>query len=341
MSSNTNFLEILTSDVKLPPLPDTGAKLLEFTQKPIDQIDISTFVGLVETDPSLTSKVLQLANSPYYGSTDKIIGLRKAVIRIGLDEAINSVCLYFFQKMLPKVPAIEGFSLRDYWAHSWACAIANRRLGHPNLKMDVMPGELYIAGLLHGIGKLILAIHSPWEFSNCIRESQNRNLPLHVIEQDVFGITDAFLASKMMEQWHLPDSICAAVGFYTEPQSSPEPFRKLAGLTQFAYCIVGLSGIGGNGDGLPMDIEDTWIFKQSGLELNEPNTRNAVIHEIIESIAKKSESIAGVTPKKTVGGGSETRENRRNSDPGGKNFRSWKGNGSLLAKIFSFFRGCK
>ncbi|MCK5163322.1 MAG: HDOD domain-containing protein [Desulfobacula sp.] len=293
-------LEILISRVKLPPLPTNGAKLLDMAQQPMDEIDISSFAKLVEMDPGLFASVLQLANSPYYSGVDGIISMRAAITRIGLTETINSICLYFFQKMLPKLPAIEGFSSREYWAYSWACAMANRRLGHPNLGMGVLPGELYIAGLLHGMGKLLIAIHYPNEFSKCVIKARDFKQPLYKIEQDVFGTTDAFVASKIMEAWNLPANICTGVAFHQMPESAPDEYKEIAGLTQFAYCIAAMSGIGKSGDGLLMDLSSTYIYQQSNLQISREETREKIIREIIESLEKKSESVTGLSSKSST-----------------------------------------
>ncbi len=340
--ANAIALEILTSGIKLPPLPAAGTRLLEMTQKSLDKIDISSFAALVETDPGLLSKVLQLANSPYYGSVNKIVGLRKAIIRIGLDEAINSVCLYFFQKMIPKIPAIDGFSVKEYWAHSWACAMANRRLGHPNLLMDAIPGELYIAGLLHGIGKLILAIHNPWEFSKCIAKAKNLKLPLHEVEMDIFGTTDALLTAKIMEMWNFPEAICAAVAFYNNPESAPEAYREIAGLTQFAYFIAGISEIGNSGDGILMDIRSVWICKQPGLKFNEAETQQFLVQEIMLTLEEKSESTTGVAPKRDCLWEHAEKNHAGKAARGNSTFvnhRPRQEKKGFFARIFGFFGG--
>lgn len=290
-------VEILTSSVKLPPLPTNGVKLLDMAQQPFDKIDIVSFARLVEVDPGLFSSVLQLANSPYYKGVDKIISLRSAITRIGLEEAVNSICLYFFQKMLPKMPAIEGVSSKDYWTFSWACATANRRLGHPNLGMGVLPGELYIAGLLHGIGKLMLAIHHPHDFATCIQMAKNLKQPLYKAEQHVFGTTDALVAAKIMEFWQLPSNICAGVAFYHAPEEAPEEYRQIAGLTQVAYCISAMSGIGTSGDGSLMDLSSTYICQQPDLEISKENIREKIVREIVSSLEEKSESVTGFSAK--------------------------------------------
>jgi len=329
-------LEILTSSIKLPPLPTNGAKLLEMAQKPLDKIDVASFAKLVENDPGLFASVLQLANSPYYSGVDKIISLRSAITRIGLQEAINSICLYFFQKTLPQFPAIEGFSSKEYWAYSWACATANRRLGHPNLEMGVLPGELYIAGLLHGMGKLLIAIHHPSKFSECIKKARDLKQPLYKIEQDVFGTTNAFVASKIMETWHLPANICAAVAFYQMPESAPDQYTEIAGLTQLAYYIAAASKIGTSGDGNLIDLSSLYIFQQSNLQISKKQTREKLVQEILNSLEKKSESMTGLssTPRSQPEVG-DTDEHKTSAKAGSQTAKTNK-NG-LFAKIRSLF----
>ncbi len=141
--------EILNTSVKIPPIPANGRKILEMVPLPKSRIDSPAFVKLVESDPGLFMRILELSNSSYYSEIEKIVSLRAAITRIGLIETVNSIGLYFFQKMLPKFPDIKGLTYNNFWSHSWITAIANRRLGHPNLDMDILPGGFYMAGTLH------------------------------------------------------------------------------------------------------------------------------------------------------------------------------------------------
>ncbi len=321
--------EILTSRINLPPISANGTKLLNMVQQPMDKIDISEFAKLVEADPGLFTQMLKLANSPYYSSVNEIISLKAAITRIGLSEAIQSVSLFFFQKMLPKFPSVEGFSSKEYWAYSWACAQANRRLGHPNLDMDVLPGELYIAGLLHGIGKLLIALHYPKEFSECVKRAKDRMMPLFEAERDVFGTTDAFIASKIMETWNLPENICAGVAFHQMPQLAPDPYRNIAGLTQYAYNLAARSGIGNSGDGCLLDFSSTDIG-QRNLKLFSGVHQEKLVDEILSDLNEKSESVTGVASRSLPG---KTDKKKLNSDetvnvpppgkPEKKSFFSW------------------
>lgn len=282
-------LEILTTSVNIPAIPANAEKILAMVRQPDDQINIPLFVKLVESDPALYTMILQLANSPYYKAVDKIVSLRAAVTRIGLTEIINSVCLHLFQKMLPKFPDIEGFSYDDFWSYSWTCAVANRRLGHPNLGMDVTPGELYMTGMLHGLGKLLLAIHFPNEFSQCLKKAKAFKLPLHQVERDVFGTTDALVASAVLKSWNLPPNVCEGVAFHQMPELAPPEYVIIAGLTQFAYVIAEMTGHGCNGDGLTMDLPSTHLGKLPGTEFSKPDVQEKLVQEITAALAEKAE----------------------------------------------------
>ncbi len=296
--ANAIALDILNSKFKIPPMPANGPKLMSLIRKPIEDIEVDDFVEIIDSDPGLLSMMLQLANSVYFKGVDEVYSLRSAIVRIGLQETIDSANLYFFRRMFPKIPEIEGFQAQEYWAFSWSCANAARRLGHPNLDMDVNPGELYIAGLLHGIGKLILAIHYPFEFSKCIQTAARLKIPVHAVELDEFGTTDTNIASTLLGIWHIPSRVCTGVEFYQNPDLAPEKDRNIAALTQFAYAVASMSGIGKNGDGCVTSLESTWIPRQSGLLLSKKEIQEAVVKEIQASLEEKSESITGIAPQK-------------------------------------------
>ena len=93
--------EILTTSVDIPAIPENVRQIFAMVRQPEETIDIPEFAKLVEADPGLFTRILQLANSQYYSEMDKIVSLRAAITRIGLKETVNSVCLQFFQKLLP------------------------------------------------------------------------------------------------------------------------------------------------------------------------------------------------------------------------------------------------
>ena len=294
-------LETLMADIKLPPMPTAGASLLEMTQKPIDSINIKSLAKLVETDPGILTKVLQLANSSFYGTANNIVNLRQAIVHIGLEETVSSVYMFFFRNTMPKFPSIKELTGEDYWAHSWACAQANKMLGHPDFNVNALPGELYIAGLLQGVGKLILAMYRPENFAECVRIASDKKIPLTHAELEVFGTTDSLVASKFMKTWHIPDNICAAIGACHTPGIAAPEHRELAALTQFAYYLANISGIGNSGDATCCnDLSETWLAQQKGTTpFAEESTRERALKEIVPALQKKAANLKGGNPNAT------------------------------------------
>lgn len=321
--ANAIALDILNSKLEIPPMPANGPKLMSLIRKPIDDIQVGDFVQIIDSDPGLLSMILQLANSVYFKGVDEVYSLRSAIARIGLQETIDAANLYFFRRMFPKIPEIKGFQAQEYWAFSWACANAARRLGHPNLGMDVNPGELYIAGLLHGIGKLILAIQYPSEFSKCIQTAARLKLSVHAVELDEFGTTDTNIASTLFGIWHIPSRVCTGVEFYQNPDLAPEKDRNIAALIQFAYAVASMSGLGKNGDGCVTSLESTWIARQSGLPLSRKEVQDAVIKEIQASLEEKSESITGIAPQKQEAVSDSSKLKPTKANPSKTGFFAW------------------
>ena len=282
-------LEFLQSGISLPFSSSIGAQILSLVQQPLEKIDIAALVKLVQVDPGFTTKILQLANSAYFGSLNKITSLRQAVVHIGLEETINIIYLLLCRNTLPKFPSLNGeFSDKDFWLHSWGCAVANKMLGHPEVGGSVLPGELYIAGLLHGIGKLILAIHQPEDFLQCLRNSKDFGQPLAEAEQDIIGTTSAEIASEVLKAWQLSENVCMAVRYYQYPDKAEKKYREIAGLTQFAYFLANTSGVGNMHDEFSFDLQETWITRESSLPLAHETTQKNVTQRIHQVLQAKS-----------------------------------------------------
>lgn len=335
-TAQTIALEMLQSNLKLPPFPPIGSQLLAMNHQPVEDVDIDHFVRLIESDMSLTTHLLQLANSAYFGAVQKISSLRQAIMHIGLEESINTINLHFFRTILPEFPCIEGFSGKDFWAHSWACGMANRMLGRPDLHITSIPGELYIAGLLHGIGKLILALTRPDQFLQCLENSRSYNQPIIEAELDLIGTTDTDIAFEILRSWHFPQSICMAVKHYRAPEKADEKFCEIAGVTQFAYFLANTSGIGNAMDFYAFDLDQTWLGRDLASPLSDAATRSRMVQDIYETLKRKYDTISGEKKKADAAnrsGNVSAKPNKPKAKPLSSPRKiSW------LARLLRFFR---
>ena len=335
-TTQTIALEILQANIKLPPFPPVGSQLLALNRQPVEDIDMDKFVRLLESDMSLATHLLQFANSTYFGAIQKISSLRQAILHIGLKESMNTINMHFFRTVLPDFPNIEGFSGKDFWAHSWACGMANRMLGRPDLHIACIPGELYIAGLLHGIGKLILAMTRREEFVQCLENSRNYNQPLFEAELDLIGTTNTDIAYEILKSWQLPQSICMAVKHYRAPEKADMEFWEIAAVTQFAYFIANTSGVGNAGDLYAYDLEKTLLGRDLASPLGDEETRNRVIHDIYETLRKKYAALSDgqdmLESPKSSGDGSATRRETWQEPSSPKPTTGW------ISRFLQFFK---
>ena len=292
-------LEVSESGDALPPLPDASQRLLVIARQPVDKIDVASFSKIVEGDPALTAKLLQLANSSYFGTLKEIMSVRQAIMHIGLVETISSVYDIFFKEALPDFPKLDGFSGKDYWDHSLACATANRMLGHPlhHQMSQAVPGELYIAGLLQGVGKIFLAINRTEQFQKYLHYSMEHKQPLAQAEVNIIGTTDTEIAYRILKKWNLPENICQTIRHSQEPLGAVEEYRGMAALTQLAYYITSISGIGSNGDGCEYDVGDSYVAENWALLRTEKKHQELLIQDIFKTLKKKFEILNPETEK--------------------------------------------
>jgi HD-like signal output (HDOD) protein len=294
--------DFLKSGVELPFSTEVGPQVLALSSASVDEVDLEKFVKLVQVDPGLATKVLRLANSVYFAGLTKIVNLKRAIVQIGLEEAVGFIQVVYYRKTLPKFPEFRGyFADKDFWSHSWACANACKMLGHPAVGTTVLPGELYIAGLLHGVGKLVLALHRPIEFLKSLQNASEFSQPLYQAQLDVLGTTDAEIACELLKAWQMPENVCMAIRYYANPEQAEPEYRDFAALVQYAYFLANTSGIGNMKDEFCFDLETTWAATAEESPFPSQEIRLDLTRQIQASLRKKSGTIAAIGSEPLAG----------------------------------------
>lgn len=199
----------------LPALPETYAKLVKKLQD--TESSIADVGHIIESDVAMTAKVLQLVNSAFFGVRRQVNTAVQAVGLLGLDT-IRSLVLVagVFQTVSgKKMP--QGFSMEALWHHSmmvggYAQTIANEMGLGEGIKSECLTG-----GLLHDIGKLLLASGFRDEYGTAIKRLTQEKRELFSIEQELFGTTHAEVGAYLLGIWGLPDPIVESVAFHHKP----------------------------------------------------------------------------------------------------------------------------
>ena len=187
---------------KGPELSSLPEVYLRVTQQLEDDDSSAQVIGAtVQTDPALSTRILKIVNSAYYGMPHEISTISQAVQLLGRDRLkqilIGSVLVNVFRD-----PEIDSFSLTDFWQHSIKTAIIAKQLAIQHVSVSE-PDSIFVAGLLHDIGRLLLASKLPISYEKI--ENRKRDHDLLEAEQEELGFNHAELAATLMTQWGLPE----------------------------------------------------------------------------------------------------------------------------------------
>lgn len=335
---------LLERGIKLPPLPASGLELMNILRQPSDAINVQGVAALVENDPTLAANLLRVANSPAYGTVRTVNRVSQAIMVLGLDETIQMLNYYLMRKLFPRVPALPHFDPQQFWLHAWGCAMAARHLGQPQYLVHCIPGELYLAGLLHDIGKIMMAIYLTDEFGQCLALAHESQRPLHEVEQEQLGTNHAELGGLLLDAWNLPQPILAAVGGHHNPSAIPAAERELVSLIELANTLAHEAAIGGSGNPAPTDLADTALYCEGRSPLVQPSAEAGILQDIILQLQAKAKAL---DEKAAPGGDSGTAEPAATSVsvapavavPAAEHTEPVAPATGFLSRVIRFFRG--
>jgi HD-like signal output (HDOD) protein len=241
-SRKINFKDELSKKkIILPEIPAVVFELNEVIGNPMSSA--ANIAAVVNRSPSLTALLLKIVNSAFYDFPSKIDKVSQAVTLIGTREisglALGISILSTF-KNIPK----DIIDMYAFLKHSLACGILARVIAaHLNLPQTE---QLFVSGLLHDLGRLILYIYFPKETHNIITRSRNRSSLLYKEEKNYLGCNHAQVGRQLMKWWKLPVMLENNVLYHHKPSGAQQPVP--ATIVHLADVIVNSLGIGSSGE---------------------------------------------------------------------------------------------
>ncbi len=201
----------------LPSFPLIYLEIMKLLNTPA--ATISDIAELVAQDPSMAAKMLQVANSAAIGLPEPVHSPFEAVQQLGMNT-VRSLALsaHVFEKF-GKRPA-KNFSARALWEHLMATALLAKKIMELEGGSDEDIEDAYTAGMLHDIGKLMLADNLPTEFQQTIQLAATKQIPLHAAEQEIFSANHAGIAAYLLGLWGLSAPIVEAVALHHTPEKT-------------------------------------------------------------------------------------------------------------------------
>ena len=257
-------------DIKV--LPEIINKIISLTEDP--DSTVHDMEKAILQDQVLTTKILRLANSAYYGYARKISTISQATVLLGF-QAIKGIALAStVSKYL--TDELKGYSLEknELWSQSQTCAIISRFIAK-NIKYS-NPEEAYIAGLLRDIGKTILNQHMEKEYMEVLSKMEENNMSFLDAEKEVLGFGHAEIGAKVAEKWNLPKELVEAIGLHHTPEFAIEN-PILVSIVHIADAMTMMMGVGLGLDGLSYNL--------SPLAIENLNLDELQFQDIISQVA--------------------------------------------------------
>jgi HD-like signal output (HDOD) protein len=192
----------------------------------------------IEAHPVLCARVLQVANSPYYGQAGSVASIKRALLLLGISAVRGIAAAACIRQFIPQ----RGVALPDlpaFMMHSLATAVACDRLA--NISASARAPEAFIAGLIHNLGTVIQAALDPTGTTALIAaRSASPAQDLQTVELQHCQVGHESCAAVLFDAWSLPQSLTVSAQHHHNPEAAPDPHRVLAGLvwagTHLALC---------------------------------------------------------------------------------------------------------
>ncbi|MCB1859969.1 MAG: HDOD domain-containing protein [Gammaproteobacteria bacterium] len=231
-SSSPSVLDQLIQNATLPSLSHVLLEIYDLLSSETAGAD--QIAQLIGTDTGLSARTLRLANSAYYGLSRKITTIPEALSRIGPFDLwwllLTTEVKSLFYGIDRSLADMSGF-----WRHSLMVASASRvlaeRYGVGN------PAELFVAGLLHDAGKLLLLRYLPVDYGAVLQQQATGKIPLHQVERESLGFDHAEAGGRLLDRWQLPTALIEPVAGHHRDYLALTPTSLVAVANELAHWM--------------------------------------------------------------------------------------------------------
>lgn len=249
----------------LPTIPAVLSRIITLVEG--ETTNARHLVDVIERDQALTGKILRLANSAFFGQSRRVATIPRAILLLGFSTVRN---LALGVKVWDTLAGgIAKQRLEDLWVHSVSVALATKLLSARLCDGD--PDEAFTAGLLHDVGRLVIAARFKDGYWTAIE--RDATTPVDEIERSSFGVDHAEVGSWLFEAWNLPPGIVEAVRRHHDAELKPGVPGLLAAANRLLR-VVGLEPHGAEADA---------VFAWAGTRGVTPVLWDAIVPELRDS----------------------------------------------------------
>lgn len=235
-----DILKRLQSVSNLPPIPRILQEITQLFNSP--NLSARKVEMMIEKDPSLTLKVLSVANSPLYGLRRNVTSINTAVILLGMQE-IKSIVTSIRMASTMKMKADKYFNPDKFLNHSMLVGLLAQRMSK-DLGFN-FEGDGFVAGMLHDMGILIIHEYLSNEFLQIVGYSVQNKTSFLEAEYKVLGLSHQEISEFLTNKWSLPSVFSDALQFHHQPAKSKENnfLTAILHVADYATCRFQMPGI--------------------------------------------------------------------------------------------------
>ena len=220
----------------LPTVPGIVAKISRMVENP--ETSAAEVGRLITQDQVLSAKVLRMANSAFFGMSRKISSIANALMILGFDVVKGLVLTSSVFDMIQK-------SMAGLWEHSIGCAAASGAVATALGRDDAE--EILVAGLLHDLGKVVLALNMPEEMKLIREKVESEELLFYEAENAVLDFHHGEIGQWLAEHWNLPESLGEPMRLHHNPERA-RIYPECTAIVHIADIIIRGWGFGYGGD---------------------------------------------------------------------------------------------
>jgi HD-like signal output (HDOD) protein len=219
---------------KLPSVPKMYQELTQVLAH--EAPAIAEVARVIERDPAMCLKILQVVNSAFFGLPRRVTAIREAIMFLGIEPL---KALVLVTQIFPAVEGIEGGSrvIAAIQEHSVMVARVARAL------IPASQDDAFMAGMLHDVGVLILALAERTRMGDIVESARKSRMPLHTVERENLGVTHADVGAYVLGTWGLPFGVVEAVAGHHEPERyAGTAFDTTTAVHVAEALVTGLAG---------------------------------------------------------------------------------------------------
>lgn len=215
--TNEKVKKLISQMRTVPSLPSLYVELMR--EMRADDPSLQKAGQIIAKDPGMSAKILQLVNSAFFGLPWKVSNPVEATVYLGLETVKALVLSLQVFSMFDRMN-IKSFGFERLWMHSWECGILAKRICSAERRDIGLAEHAFVTGLLHDIGKLVLASNLPDPNREVLKQAETDHIPLWQAERQMFSCSHAEVGGYLLSLWGLANPIVEGVTYHHNPSES-------------------------------------------------------------------------------------------------------------------------